>query len=56
MGGAVAGAVLLGFLPEWLRFLKDYYMLLFGALVVVSVTWMPAGIAGLWAQMRRKTA
>jgi branched-chain amino acid transport system permease protein len=52
--GAIAGAVLLGFLPEWLRFLKDYYMLLFGALVVVSVTWMPAGIAGLW--QRRKIA
>jgi len=50
VGGAVAGAVVLGFLPEWLRFLKDYYMLLFGALVVVSVTWMPSGIAGLWSR------
>src|SRR5258708_1608409 len=48
VGGAVAGAVLLGFLPEWLRFLKDYYMLLFGAMVIASVTLMPNGIAGLF--------
>ncbi len=46
--GAAAGAVLLGFLPEWLRFLKDYYMLLFGALITASVIFLPAGIAGLW--------
>ena len=31
-----------------LRFLKDYYMLLFGALVIASVTLMPNGIAGLF--------
>jgi branched-chain amino acid transport system permease protein len=55
VGGAVAGAVLLGFLPEWLRFLKDYYMLLFGALVVVSVTWMPSGIAGLIGKSKIKS-
>jgi branched-chain amino acid transport system permease protein len=48
VAGAAAGAVLLGFLPEWLRFLKDYYMLLFGALVTASVIFLPAGIAGLW--------
>jgi branched-chain amino acid transport system permease protein len=56
VGGALAGAVLLGFLPEWLRFLKDYYMLLFGALVVASVTWMPAGIAGLYSRLGSKLA
>ena len=50
--GAMAGAVLLGFLPEWLRFLKDYYMLLFGALVIASVTFMPSGIAGLFLRRR----
>ena len=52
VGGAAAGAVLLGFMPEWLRFLKDYYMLLFGALVTSSVIFMPAGIAGLWRRAR----
>ena len=52
VAGAVAGAVLLGFLPEWLRFLKDYYMLLFGAMVVASVTFMPAGITGLFQKKR----
>jgi branched-chain amino acid transport system permease protein len=58
VAGAVAGAVLLGFLPEWLRFLKDYYMLLFGAMVVASVTCMPNGIVGLFKGVglpRKKT-
>jgi branched-chain amino acid transport system permease protein len=53
VAGAVAGAVLLGFLPEWLRFLKDYYMLLFGAMVVASVTFMPYGITGLFKKRPR---
>ena len=53
VAGAAAGAVLLGFLPEWLRFLKDYYMLLFGALVTASVIFMPAGIAGLWRPLKK---
>jgi len=53
VAGAAAGSVLLGFLPEWLRFLKDYYMLLFGALVTASVIFLPAGIAGLARQSRR---
>ena len=48
VGGAVAGAILLGFLPEWLRFLKDYYMLIFGALVTMLMIVMPNGLAGLW--------
>jgi branched-chain amino acid transport system permease protein len=51
--GAVAGAALLGFLPEWLRFFKDYYMLLFGAMVVSSVTFMPSGMAGIWRRLAK---
>ncbi len=54
--GAVAGAVLLGFLPEWLRFLKDYYMLMFGALVTVLMMVMPGGLAGLWKARAPATA
>jgi len=51
--GAVAGAVLLGFLPEWLRFLKDYYMLIFGGLVTAMMIVMPGGLAGLWKEKAR---
>lgn len=42
--GPVLGAVVLGALPELLRFLAEYRMLLFGALLVVGIRWKPAGV------------
>jgi branched-chain amino acid transport system permease protein len=45
--GSVAGAVLLTVLPEYLRVLKDYDVLVYGAIVILTVMWAPSGIAGL---------
>jgi len=45
--GSVVGAVLLTVLPEYLRALKDYDVLVYGAIVIVVVMWAPSGIAGL---------
>jgi branched-chain amino acid transport system permease protein len=45
--GAVTGAILLTFLPEVLRPLKDSYIMIYGAAVVVMVIFMPEGIVGL---------
>ena len=45
--GSVAGAVLLTVLPEYLRVMKDYDVLVYGAIVILTVMWAPAGIAGL---------
>jgi branched-chain amino acid transport system permease protein len=45
--GAVTGAILLTFLPEFLRPLKDSYIMVYGAAVVVMVIFMPEGIVGL---------
>jgi branched-chain amino acid transport system permease protein len=45
--GSVVGAVLLTVLPEYLRVMKDYDVLVYGAVVIVMVMWAPAGIAGL---------
>jgi len=45
--GAVTGAILLTFLPEFLRPLKDSYIMIYGAAVVVMVIFMPEGIVGL---------
>jgi branched-chain amino acid transport system permease protein len=45
--GSVVGAVLLTVLPEYLRVLKDYDVLVYGAIVIIVVMWAPLGIAGL---------
>ncbi|HWT83504.1 MAG TPA: branched-chain amino acid ABC transporter ATP-binding protein/permease [Candidatus Methylomirabilis sp.] len=45
--GAVVGAVLLTMLPEVLRFLKDSYMMVYAAGIVVVMIFIPGGIASL---------
>jgi branched-chain amino acid transport system permease protein len=47
IGGAITGAVLLTVLPEWLRFSREYYMVFYGAGIVVLLILMPDGLAGL---------
>jgi branched-chain amino acid transport system permease protein len=47
IAGPVIGAILLTLLPEWMRFLKGYYMAIYGLAVVVLAIGMPTGIMGL---------
>jgi ABC-type branched-subunit amino acid transport system permease subunit len=42
--GVIAGALMLKGLPEVLRQLEDYRVLVFGALLIVMMLWRPAGI------------
>ncbi len=42
--GVIFGAVLLGYLPEKLRFLTDYRILIFGILMVVMMNLRPNGL------------
>jgi branched-chain amino acid transport system permease protein len=55
--GAVAGAVLLGAAPELFRFLADYRMLTYGALLLLLVRFQPGGLLGdtsaLWRWLAR---
>jgi branched-chain amino acid transport system permease protein len=48
--GAIAGAIVLTFAPEWLRFLGDAYLAVFGVAVVLILVLMPGGMA---QQVRR---
>lgn len=48
--GAVVGAVLLTFLPEVLRPVQEYYLLIYGVLLLLMVDFAPGGI---WAFLRR---
>lgn len=45
--GAVIGAALLTFLPEVLRGIQEYYMLMYGVLLLIMVSYVPQGIWGL---------
>jgi branched-chain amino acid transport system permease protein len=55
--GAIIGAVVLSFLPEWLRFVGDAYLAVFGIGVLVLLIVLPDGIAGRFNRwMRRRDA
>ncbi len=42
--GPVAGALILTVLPELFRFLKDYYLFLYGLMFVALMIWRPNGL------------
>ena len=50
--GAILGAELLTFLPEWLRFLGNAYLALFGILVFAVLVFLPSGLVGLRCLIR----
>jgi branched-chain amino acid transport system permease protein len=47
IAGPLIGSMLLTLLPEWMRFLKGYYMAIYGIAVVALAIGMPTGIMGL---------
>ena len=47
IAGPVIGASVLVFLKEWLRFLREYYMIIYGAGIILMMIFMPYGIMGL---------
>ena len=49
--GPVVGAVLLTVLPEWLRFVKDYYLIVFGLAIWACTMFLPQGLMGLAASV-----
>ncbi len=54
--GAIAGAILLTFAPEWMRFLGDAYLAFFGAAIVVVLVLLPGGIAQQLRNLTRRWA
>ncbi|MGF7162965.1 branched-chain amino acid transport system permease protein [Rhodoligotrophos appendicifer] len=46
LAGAVIGTALLIIIPEYMRDLAEYKMLVYGLLLIVSMTLLPKGIAG----------
>ena len=46
LAGAFIGALLLTYLPEWLRSLEGYSLLAYGAALLLAIVLAPSGIAG----------
>ena len=47
IAGAIAGALALTFLPEMLRFLGQWYLVLYGLGVIAVIVLTPGGLASL---------
>jgi branched-chain amino acid transport system permease protein len=50
--GALLGTCVLVVLPEWLRFLKQLYLAVYGAAVILIMVFLPEGVWGLAAARR----
>ena len=53
--GAVLGTALLTALPEALRFLKEWYLVLYGVGVILIIIFVPEGLASLGLRWRKQT-
>jgi ABC-type branched-subunit amino acid transport system ATPase component/ABC-type branched-subunit amino acid transport system permease subunit len=50
VAGPLLGSVVLTLLPEFLTALTDYRLILYGALLMVSIYWLPQGLVGALAR------
>lgn len=53
IAGAVLGTALLSILPETLRFLGDWYLVLYGCAVIAFIITIPQGLVGLFEMALR---
>jgi len=51
--GPLLGAAIVILLPEWLRFMKDWYLVMFGLAVVALMIWLPGGLLSIPERLRR---
>ena len=51
--GPVLGTVVVVLLPEWLRFMQNWYLAAFGFAVVALMIWLPGGLLSLPERLRR---
>ncbi len=51
--GPLLGAAIVILLPEWLRFMRDWYLVMFGLAVVALMIWLPGGLLSIPERLRR---
>lgn len=54
LAGPIIGAFVIPILLEYLQFLQDYQMILFGFLLIVVIIYFPAGFVGLYKTISEK--
>ena len=54
--GPVLGAAIALLLPEYLRFLKDWYLAVFGFAAVAMMIWLPGGLLSMREAMKLSRA
>ncbi|MEW6262575.1 MAG: branched-chain amino acid ABC transporter permease [Thermodesulfobacteriota bacterium] len=54
IAGPIIGATTLVVFKEWLRFLREYYMIIYGAGIVLIMIFMPYGIMGIFRKLTAK--
>ena len=52
--GPFIGAAVVILLPEVLRFTEGYYLIIYSALVIVMLVFVPSGLIGVWGKLREK--
>jgi branched-chain amino acid transport system permease protein len=50
--GPVLGTVIIVLLPEWLRFMQNWYLAVFGFAVVALMVWLPGGLLSIGERLR----
>ncbi len=50
--GPMLGAAIVILLPEWLRFMRDWYLVIFGLAIVVLMIWLPGGLLSIPERIR----
>jgi branched-chain amino acid transport system permease protein len=50
--GPVLGTVIIVLLPEWLRFMQNWYLAVFGFAVVALMIWLPGGLLSIPDKLR----
>jgi len=54
--GPVLGSVIVILLPEWLRFMQNWYLAIFGFAIVALMIWLPGGLLSIPDRWRPKAA
>ena len=54
--GPVLGTVVIVLLPEWLRFMQNWYLAVFGFAVVALMIWLPGGLLSIPDKLRIRGA
>jgi branched-chain amino acid transport system permease protein len=50
--GPMLGAAIVILLPEWLRFMRDWYLVIFGLAIVALMIWLPGGLLSIPERLR----